>query len=218
MTILKDFFAEIFFNTIPWLGEDVSQLKVLHIGQNKIEDWKAVKKYLDSKDISVRPRDMEELYFALGFKDIEFCNINTMEEWFKDNNKKYDFIFNCHSSDKMFDLIRFFDIVDHVANSPCHMLHITPFISSTEMGYHTLNPSFYKMLMEMFKYDSGPKFIGSLDAYHKEQIDFAADISNDRYAKRHFLDKRFVPNQGYNYPIFLSVLLYKRSKDVQEDD
>lgn len=218
MTVLKDFFAECLFEVTDNFIDDAANTSVLHIGDDHIEDWKVVKRHLDKHDIAIRPQNMTELYECLGFKDIDIVDINDIDNWGM-KGKTYDFIFNCHSADKMFDVIRFFEVVDNIANDNSHMTHIHPYQTYDELGFHCLNPSFYHELSHNMQYDYAFTWIGSLEADHHDNIQIAEHIANERYKKRHYLDLRYQPNEGFDFPSFLAITYYKSKKeDVQEDN
>ena len=69
------------------------------------------------------------------------------------------------------------------------------------------------------QYDYAFTWIGSLESDHHDNIQIAGNIAGERYAKRHYLEHRFQPNEGFDFPSFLAITYYKSKKEnVQEDD
>lgn len=190
---------------------------ILHIGDMQIHDWNCIKTLLDYEDIHERPQDIVELYRYLGFLNVEVVNIDGFEDWFK-TDKKYDFVFNCHSSDAFLDQIKFHETLNNFTKNESKILHVVPFYSPFEMGLYSFNPAFFAKIAYHFKYNISQSYIGSQSATSIQKIEIVDKISRDRYAQRHFLDTKPTTDKGFDGPVFISVVFEKGITDVQEDD
>ena len=186
---------------------------ILHIGDTHIQDWNSVKTLLDHEDIHERPKNMDELYRYLGFLHVDIVNINDFENWCV-SDKKYDFIFNCHSSDAFLDQIKFHEALYNLSKDQSKILHVVPYYSPFEMGFYSFNPVFFARMSEHFNYAITQCHIGSQSSTILQKIEIVNEISRERYSQRHFLDNKTTVDKGYNGPVFISVVFEKGRLDV----
>jgi len=219
---LIDFASQVFTNLFVSDFKEIDRnsrknWNILHIGDTQIQDWNSVKTLLDHEDIHERPKNMDELYRYLGFLHVDIVNINDFENWCV-SDKKYDFIFNCHSSDAFLDQIKFHEALYNLSKDQSKILHVVPYYSPFEMGFYSFNPAFFARMSEHFNYAISQSYIGSQSSTALQKIEIVNQISRERYSQRHFLDDKPTVDKGYNGPVFISVVFEKGIIDVQEDD
>jgi hypothetical protein len=190
---------------------------ILHIGADGLQDYKVIRELLDFENINEKPQSVKEFYEFLGYEDIDVVNINDIDEW-STSGKCYDFIFNCHSSDRILDQIKFMEAVENISKEKSYILHVVPYNSVFEHGYYSYNPIFFYHIKNHFMYDIIQSTIGSLEARHIQNLNIVDEFSSDRYSIRYHIKNRFTPDHGWLGPIFISVAYYKDRTNVQEDD
>lgn len=211
-------FNNFFINEIKKIDRETrKKWNVLHIGDTNIQDWNSIKTLLDYEDIHERPKDMYEMYRYLGFLHVDIVNINNFEDWSQDN-KKYDFIFNCHSSDVFLDQIKFHETLNDITKDQSQILHVVPYYSPFEMGFYSFNPAFFAKMASHFNYAIKHSYIGSQSLASLQKIEIVNEIARERYAQRHFLDIKPTADKGLVGAVFISVVFEKGIIDVQEND
>lgn len=197
--------------------EKRGEFSILHIGQAAITDHKVMREFLDFENIAERPVDIGEFYKLMGFTDVDIVSVEDLDDW-RETEKRYDFIFNAHSSDRYLDQIKFIETLEILSKDKASMLYVLPFNSVFEHGYYSYNPSFFGQIAEHFDYEISQSWIGSLNVRDVQKLEIVHEFTFDRYSIRYHLSHPYTPDQGWKGPIFISVAYKKDRIDVQEDD
>ena len=195
--------------------EDRGNYSILHIGQSKINDWKAIREFLDHENVNERPENILHFYELLGFTDVDLVWTEEIDNW-SNTDKKYDFIFDCHSADRILDQIKFMETINRMSKDQSTILHVLPYNSVFELGYYSFNPIYFSTMARHFNYDIIQSYIGSMDVMNVQKLNILDDFATEQYNTRYHINCPHTPTQGFEGPIFISAAF--RKSHVQEDD
>jgi len=187
-----------------------SDLDVCHMGENHIGDFAQLEDTLKVFDINECPRDVFEMYGALGFNKTVMFNNNMNEkiEWQRD--KPFDIIFNCNRSDLFFDQRSFFENVHDLAGVGTYMVHCVPYWTYVETGLYTYQPAFFARLCGINGYEMLGSYIGTSTGEQFEKINIHYEYQGNHYAQKHkYFAYSMGEDRGWKRPAHMSVVLRK---------